>query len=311
MSMNVGGFPPLASAASASPVDGLTVTRSDPLPAGPLAVAALPDTVEIALVGAVADAAHFARDVGASGWTMQRVGLGSAQIDLDGYRLTIDDIRAELVVDNLASGQSARVWGDATFEAGEAPVGRFWGTTSLQLANGLFITCGTAPAADNPNLYHLDRLTITKGANAIVVSAIGGAVGDDMAVTGTERGWGLEEDTADGLVLVEGARGWLTEDRRTADEAYLAQTAPGGDFGPGEEVWSQREFGRVLSRFVHAAFHDAASTRMSTVMYDFASEVRRADDASAASVRAEHRRAALYQAALHARPTDLSLAPSG
>lgn len=287
-----GSVASLLAADDALAMAGVSMTRSDLMPAGPFAAAVMPATVEIAL----STGSHFARDVVASGWQAQRVALGSARIDLDGYRLTIDDVRAELVIDNLASGTSARVWGDAMLGAGERTVGQFWGTTSLQLANGLFITCGTAQAADNPNLYRLDRLTITKGAAALVVSAIGGD-GGDMALTGTDGNWALEEDTRDGLVLVEAEGGmWRTEYGAVADAATLEQTAPGGFYGPGEEAWSGREFGRVMSRFAHAMMHGATSSYSASATLDFAMDSRRYDGVTAALIRAEHRRAALLHA---------------
>lgn len=271
-------------------LDGLTL--SDPLPTGPLATAVLPDIVDVAILN---DSRSFKRDIEAQGWATARVGLGYACVDLVDYRLTIDDIRAELIVDNLLSGERARIWGDANFDADERNVGRFWGTTSLALADGLFITCGTAQVADNPNLYRLDRLTITRGSDAIVVTAIGGEA-DDMTLTGTTEAGRLEEDTADGLVVVESESGaWLSEEGDALDAAYLARTAPGESFGPGGRAWSGREFGRILGRFVDTMIQYRSAQIVANAP-DYVTDVRRQDDDHAALIRAEHRRAALATA---------------
>lgn len=291
----VQGSAAIAAGASAIALEGVTIVRTDPLAAGPLAMAALPEIVEIG----TSTGAHFARDFDAAGWAVQRVGLGFARIDLGGYRLTVDDVRAELVLDNVVTGTSARIWGDAMFEARGDAVGQFWGTTSLELDDGLFITCGTAQSNDNPNLYRLDRLTITKGSNAVVVAAIGGDAGD-MTLTGTERDRYLEEDTADGLVLVEQGGDWLTEDRSAAADAeYLMQTAPGGYYGPGEGGWSDREFGRMLSRFVQTMIGNSSWQNIDAHRVDLASDTRRHDDMYAALVRADQRRMALVNSTLH------------
>lgn len=293
---------------SADTVDGVTILRSDPLPAGPLTIAVLPDAVLIALVpdALVPDALWpnlLMHDVTASGWKMAEAHLGFAMIDLDGYQLTIDDIRAEVLLANLASGQSTRIWGDAMFEVDGEAVGQFWGSTSLELANGMFITCGTAAAADNPNVYSLDKLTITRGAQALVIAAIGGEAGD-MTVKGTNRNWSVDDATNDGLVLVEDADAgvWLTENRTgVADADYLRLTAPGEAFGPDGTGWSQREFGRVLSLFVQGIVQNTTSFTTQAAQ-NVSADDRRSDDARAAQVRAEHRRAAMATAIFHALP---------
>lgn len=315
------------------PMVGVTMTRADPLPAGPLAMAVLPDLVDMAILTAVpgtgeefiADIAQFGR--AAAGWQVRRMGLGYARIDLDGYRLTIDDIRAELILDNLTSGQSSRIWGSARFEvrdtvlspvleetssgAGDpiaiaAPpmttreIGQFWGTTSLELDNGLFITCGTAAMPDNANLFQLERLTITRGLDALVVSAIGGEAGD-MAIEGTGTGYMTDVEVDDGLVLAEAGGRWLTEDYTAAADAdYLAQTMPGAAYGPGENVWSLREFGRVMISFVDVVISGTTSRAVDTVRNHAADTVRHDDD-RAAVIRAEHRRAALINAVFSGR----------
>lgn len=295
MAIAIAGAPGAALPLSAAiPImEGVVMTRSEPLPAGPLAQSAMPATVAIAVEASALGTAAI-RDFAATGWKIDRVGVSTARIDLEGYRLTIDDARAELVLDNMSSGESARVWGHAALEANGVAVGQFWGTTSLELANGILITCGTAPSPDNGNLYQLDRLTITRGLNALVVTAIGDADGD-MRLKGTTHNLSADDETSDGLVIVQTADGcgWVTEDGEPVDAATLMLTAPGALLGPGTPGWSQREFGRLISRFVDIFVRGSAMS-MANATLDF----RRSEDVDAANVRAAQRRAALANAML-------------
>ena len=80
-----------------------------------------------------------------------------------------------------------------------------------------------------------------------------------------------------------------------ADAVYLAQTAVGGDYGPGSFAWSGREFGRVVDSFIRSIVLNSAMRTAANTL-DFASDARRRDESTAAMIRFEHRRAALHSA---------------
>lgn len=317
----IGGGMAVGSAGGADPLSLLdvTVTKSDLLPVGPFDVVALPVAVSVALELASMPFAPMKL----AGWSVHAMALRSAVIDLDGYRLFVDDAEASLTLENLQSGYSSRIWGQAAgFEAGGAAVGQFWGTISLQLANDMLITCETSRAADLSNAYFLDALTITSGDNALIVKGIGGSESSDLSFTGSTARPNADEAVSDGLVLVESATGWLTEEMTgPADAAYLALTAVGDAYEPGNPAWSLREFGRVIATFSRM-LTSAIAANTNTTMYDVMREqardttrdLHRNSEMNAAQLRADIRMAEIKRAGTnaayqHRSSPDLSSAP--
>lgn len=283
----------LASGFATAGVRVLSVERAEPLPAGPLTTAALPDRVDVTLQSQGVELA-----------ALSNVRLTAASFALGDYRVDLDDLAGRVVLTHLDSPTVTTIWGDGRFQSGDMAEARFWGTVSLELEDGAFVTAGTAARLDNPDVYVLDRLTITKGVAALIVSGVG-SLDADMTVAASLDGNRIEEATPDGLVLVDGGPvGWRQEcGDRPADADYFARTAVGGDFRPDTNRWSGREFGRVVSvfnRILTYSFMQAPLSRINTQTNDALRDNARDDGRAIADRRAEERSRALSMAADHA-----------
>lgn len=101
-----------------------------------------------------------------------------------------------------------------------------------------------------PPAVQVQSLTISGRDSGLTIT--GGDAGlADARLVRSGDGYDLDEAVTDGLVLVEGANGWLQEGTTLlADQAYFDQTLPGGSFALGMEGWSGREYGRFYSRII-------------------------------------------------------------
>jgi len=278
----------------------VTVTVSDPLPAGMFDTGTLPPIVTVG----VARVPEPGATVELLGWNVRAVALGKAAIELDGYRLLVDDADASLTLENLSNGFNSRIWGEAGFEAGGEQIGPFWGTISLNLANDMIITAQTARDETAGNAYRLNTLTITRHANALIIQGLGGAETNDLSFTGIGDGRRVDDEVDDGLVLDEArtGTGWFAEKTTVAaDAAYLELTAPGAEFGPDGNGWSEREFGRVLMQFsqyltMTTSFNVDRAVRENT------SALQRDSDLISARIRAELMLAEVNRPRQNARP---------
>ncbi len=175
-----------------SPGGDVVATHSDPLPATPVTVAALPTVVEVTVVVPQAVAAQAASqepkiwssDIQSAGaWTAQKVETGRAIIDLDSeYRLSINDVLAEVILENRMTNVTTRIWGNAQVEVAGQNIGQFWGTSSFQLANGTLITASTVVSPTNSSAYMLDKLVVTRGENGLVVTGISSDTLGDLQI---------------------------------------------------------------------------------------------------------------------------------
>ena len=279
----------LAAGFARAEVRVLSIERTDPLPAGRYTTAALPGRVDVAIQSADVDLI-----------TLSDVALTAASVALGDYRVDLDDVAGRVVLTQAGSPFVTTIWSDGRFKSGEMAEARFWGTVSLELAGGAFVTAATAPRPDNPDAYALDRLVITKGAAALIIQGVGGGAGD-MTVDARLGGWAVEEATADGLVLVDGGTaGWRQEDETlAADAAYLALTAVGGEWGPDSGRWSGREFGRVVTAFNRMLVSNITYSSLSRASNQVNDAVRD-DGRESAARRAGDRTRALLRAAEHA-----------
>lgn len=340
-------------------------THSDPLPQVAIPIAVLPDTVEVAVIvtasnDPVSKPGLWSDSIASAGaWTAQKVETGRAVIDLDDeYRLSINDVTAEVILENRKTGVTTRIWGNAQVEVAGQQIGQFYGTSSFELANGTLITASTICSPDNSAAFMLDKLVISRDEHGIVVTGIASTtVGDveiafashatvfdqlappdaslpqtapveaveaiapespapvttevivinlnvsdetleqaltavdpdavqalvtpDPATTTTPLvnvplvnvpappvlvenkkpveaahhagidGYDMDDDQRDGLVFLETASGWVDEwDEKDISAEILAQTMPGGEFGPDSTIMSRSEFGAVISRFI-------------------------------------------------------------
>ncbi len=328
-------------------------THSDPLPQVAIPIAVLPDTVEVAVIvtasnDPVSKPGLWSDSIASAGaWTAQKVETGRAVIDLDDeYRLSINDVTAEVILENRKTGMTTRIWGNAQVEVAGQQIGQFYGTSSFQLANGTLITASTICSPGNSAAFMLDKLVISRDEHGIVVTGIasttvgdveiafashatvfdqlappeaslpqiapveaGAAIAPDspapvttevivinlnvsdetleQALTAVDPdavqalatpdpssataplvlvenkkpveaahhagidGYDMDDDQRDGLVFLETASGWVDEwDEKDISAEILAQTMPGGEFGPDSTIMSRSEFGAVISRFI-------------------------------------------------------------
>lgn len=151
----------------------VVATHSDPLPVVAIPVAVMPEAVEVAIV-APTKPEIWSSDIASAGdWTAQKVELGRAIIDIDSiYRLSINDILAEVLLENRETNVVTRIWGDAQVSVNGHDVGQFWGTSSFELANGTLITANTIVSPDNASAYMLDKLIVTRDEYGFVVTGI-------------------------------------------------------------------------------------------------------------------------------------------
>jgi hypothetical protein len=304
----------------------VAVACAEPMDAPSLAVAVVPE-LTVTMVG----------DAGTGGGALlvvRQYGAAVALIELgDGYLLDIDRARASVLLSNPLTGLRTTIWGEEaamTLSEG-AETARFWGNVTFALDNGAVITAATARREDNPMVYALDTLTVTKREAAVIIAdiaaraAVADAVMDTQAgaepalmVTTSERGWSVERHTPDGLVLGQDAErdGWVREEpavaadgaeiRVAADAAWLAQTAPGALHGPDADRMSGREFGRFMGEMVaemsrHPVIHATPPSLLVSEALRADSDRRTEDGTARAADRASERRR-IYLESLRPQP---------
>lgn len=409
-----------------SPGGDVVATHSDPLPVVAIPVAVMPDAVEVAIVAPVKPDVWSTGIASAGEWTAQKVELGRAIIDIDSiYRLSINDIMAEVLLENRETNVITRIWGDAQVSVNGRDVGQFWGTSSFELANGTLITANTVVSPDNPSAYMLDKLVVTRDEYGFVVTGISTETIGDLNIalaanakvydhvppapaaspvvapvteavaapvaaveTVTEApvapaanealpvsagkeaqatkqpveavtvadapvaeaptavppvveapvpetpvevaetptpvavpapvlvenkeaviaaikakvdGYDMDDDQRDGLVFVETATGWVDEwDDQAISEAVLAQTMPGGLFGPDSDIMSRSEFTGVINRFISIMTTQSFMSNISMRNIEFQSQLRdrSADQDRASAAKQAEQRAARERLAL-------------
>lgn len=204
---------------------------------------------------------------GSGGFRITDQGAGRVAFDLnDGYSMWIDESKSAFTVAN-GGKETVHVWGAARLALDGATLGAFAGTTSLVLGNGTKITMGTLPASD---MFYLDRLTVTQGELAMIVSGVSQMTGGDLTVTQSQSGVAIDERARDGLVFKQVAptplaappaeptdpvsqetntlTGWANEYSVTVTPEMLEATLRGGAFGPDSERMSFEEFRALIMR---------------------------------------------------------------
>lgn len=154
-------------------------------------------------------------------WTVDQRDNGTATIDLGNYTLDLKENNSEFVVTNKETGEKTRIWGDPHFEHNGSHVGDFYGTTTLNLADGTKITINTTPYEAGGNGTTLSStLTITQGDRAMRVTGLDqNQLGDlkIQQVNGVGRlvdaavddGVQIYENPEDGPWLRLNAGGWM------------------------------------------------------------------------------------------------------
>lgn len=239
---------------------GITGMFSGRLPSGPWAAPSLPSFVNVTAGTWMQGATGTPSFQPAQQWSAQMEGQGKASIDLgDGYSLDIDESSSEVVITNADTGETTRIWGDPHVSVDGKHVYDFWGTTTFTLENGTKITINTEAAANNPNVYYAEKLTITKGDQAIVVDGVSELTKGDLSVSMSNNGEFLDAVTRDGFVLEENATGsgWRSElSGNVATQADLDLTRPGALYGPGSITPSFGELTQAFSAYLFFGFVD-------------------------------------------------------
>ncbi len=220
----------------------IAVTSLDPLAPAGTGRAVLPHQVELSFVDA-GKADRFA---------VKQVAMGSALIELgDGYRLSVDDRDRQLVLENTASTSRTVIFGDARIKTASGEALQFWGTTTFAFGNDGKITLETAEAKDLPGCFMLERIAVSNGPRAVVITGMADEKVDALKIKHC-NGYDLDAETRDGFVLEQASdgEGWLTEYGEAVTQALLDQTAVGADFGPGSAMLSLGEFSALISSFL-------------------------------------------------------------
>lgn len=145
----------------------------------------------------------------ADDWEIQQTGQGKASIDLGNYTLDLNERSSEMILTNKETGESSRIWGDPHFDMdndGKTDVD-FWGTISLNLADGTKITIDTTPWKGNEDMTLASKLTITNGDRAIVVDGLDQNKIGDMSIKQSDQGRLLDALNGDGLDVYENTMG--------------------------------------------------------------------------------------------------------
>lgn len=291
------GTDPVAAGSIASITPGLSgedpplvaaVVLLDPIAAPADSIVLLPDAVDIALH--VAPAAGLPAISGPPAFEVTAIAVGSVMFDLSGgYSLSIDELQSAIFVANAATGETMRIWGAAQIALDGADAARFWGTTSVELGNGTKITLETAADAAVADLFRLDKLTVTQGERAMVITGVAETTLGDLAVAQSFDGEAIDAATRDGLTIVTDLTGrWSDEYGNAVTQAVLGQTAPGRRYGPGRRTLSLREVAGTISRFV--AYNQIDSLMLTLGRQRSSPSDRRAADGM-------HRTLALYAGA--------------
>lgn len=163
-------------------------------------------------------------------WTVQQEG-GKANIDIGNYTIQLNEGNSEFIVTNKETGEQTRIWGDPHFEHNGSHVGDFYGTTTLNLADGTKITINTTPYEAGGNGATLSStLTITQGDRAMLVTGLDQNNLGDLQISQTnsfgglvdafvDDGVNIYENTEDGPWLRLNAGGWM----QAIDGNFLSQ----------------------------------------------------------------------------------------
>ncbi len=167
----------------------------------------------------------------ANGWPVVETGEGRASIDLGNYTLDVNESNSEFVVTNKESGEKTRIWGDPHFDHNGARVGDFYGTTTLNLADGTKITINTTPylkGGDGTTLS--STLTITQGDRVMRITGLDQNTLGDLKIeqlgfsgrlvdAAVDDGTSIYEDPEGGPWLRLNHGGWM----QAIDRNFLAQ----------------------------------------------------------------------------------------
>ena len=229
-----------------------------PLPVASLTQAAIPSLVDVSIIATQPNLLGAKGEKSMKLWAVEQIDTGRAQIDISrDYRLTIDENNRALTVDNYKTGLQTVIWGAPPPALNTNVVQpeslEFWGTTTFVLENHTRITVQTKADDQNASLYILDKVIVTKGDRALVITDAGNDVQGDMSVCSNDDGWSLDLETADNMVLKEisAGAGWSRPGKNgLVTQADLDKTAVGERFGPDKQRLSLNDLRKLITQFL-------------------------------------------------------------
>jgi hypothetical protein len=144
------------------------------------------------------------------GFTAAMPASGQADINLgDGNSLRFDKSNSQMqIVD--AQGNTTTVWGDPHLTENGQQIGTFYGPMTFQLQDGTKITVDTQAGTEGTGVTYADKVTITRGSNAVVVSGLDQQSAAPLSVTSSQAGYALDALTPDGLTVEQAGGGQWT-----------------------------------------------------------------------------------------------------
>lgn len=130
---------------------------------------------------------------------------GRVCFDNRDYRVTASD-DGGVLVENKLTGERYQAWTPPQLWVDGEHAFNFYGTTTLELADGTKITITTTPWADDPLVTVSDKVTITNASYGVEI--LGLAVPGTLHFLETlQYGWLLDAVVADGNTIAENPQG--------------------------------------------------------------------------------------------------------
>jgi hypothetical protein len=192
---------------------------------------------------------------------IKQLDMGSAKIDLgSGYSVSVDDHDRMVVVENAILGSRTVIFGDGRIETPTGEPLQFWGTTSLTFGEDAKLTLQTKADPMNKGSYILDRLTLTNGNRAAIITGLGDNIEGKLKIK-TAGGYATDERVRDGFTIGENNEciAWEGEYGDPLTQELMNATAVGGDYGPGSRRLSVAELRPLINLFLLSAFSIAES----------------------------------------------------
>jgi Domain of Unknown Function (DUF1521) len=237
---------------------GIIVTSVNALAPVGTGTAVLPQNAEL----------EFISPGTADSFAIRRISLGSAQIEVgEGYSLFVNDLDRQLVLENTAISSRTVIFGDARIETASGEALQFWGTTTFAFGTDGKITLETAETADQAGSFLLERIAVSNGPRAVVITGVADEAVDTLTFQNGD-GYDADHETRDGFVLEQADDGasWQTEYGDAVTQALLDETAVGGAFGPGSNLLSLGEFSAVISSFLSAIGLSYSNSFMTSIL---------------------------------------------
>lgn len=183
------------------------------------------------------------------GFTASMPSSGHASVNLgDGNTLSFDKSSSQMQITD-AHGNVTTVYGDPHLLENGTNVGQFKGPMTFELKDGTKITVDTKPGTEGSGVAYADRVTITRGSNAVVVQGLDQESSSSLSISSSENGYALDGRTADGFTVDQAAGGqWINSmtGRDVTGSDLTNMTTPGAE----KAIEFGQAFGQLLGGFL-------------------------------------------------------------